>query len=106
MFGAGMMVVTGEPRPANESAAPAGPFDITIVGRTISLRHRSTGHIYEYLWFRSAPHLRCGQIREEQEAKIPARRLSAEARHAALLELQQARLVEPPTNGFGVGSSL
>jgi hypothetical protein len=56
------------------------------------------------LWFRSAPHLRCGQIREEQEANIPARRLYAEARRAAIRELQQARLLEPPANGSGVGS--
>ena|ERR1700736_187756 len=105
MFGAGMMVVTGERhRLANESAAPAGPFDITIAGRTISLRHRPTGHVYEYLWFRNAPHLRCGQVREKQGAEIPARRICAEARHAAILELQQARLLELPANGFGVGS--
>jgi hypothetical protein len=105
MLGAGMMVVTGERRnPADESAAPAGPFDITIAGRTISLRHRPTGHVYEYLWFRSAPHLRCGQIREKQGAEVPARRICAEARHAAILELQQARLLELPANGFGVGS--
>jgi hypothetical protein len=105
MLGAGMMVVTGERHiPADDSVAPAGPFDVTIAGRTISLRHRQTGHIYEYLWFRSAPHLRCGQIREEQEAKIPARRLCAEARHAAIRELQQAQLLEPRAIGSGVGS--
>jgi hypothetical protein len=105
MLGAGMMVVTGERRnPADESAAPAGPFEITIAGRTISLRHRPTGHVYEYLWFRNTPHLRRGQVGEKQGAEIPARRICAEARHAAILELQQARLLEPPTNGSGVGS--
>jgi hypothetical protein len=65
MLGAEMMVLTGERHnPADESAVPAGLFDVTIAGRTISLRHRQTGHIYEYLWFRGAPHLRRGQIRE------------------------------------------
>jgi hypothetical protein len=104
MFGAGMMVVTGEPGSTNESAAPAGPFDIAIAGRTISLRHWPTGHAYEHLWFRSAPHLRCGQIRQKQGAEISARRLCAEARHAAILELQQARLLAPRANGSRVGS--
>jgi hypothetical protein len=105
MLGAGMMVVTGERRnPTDESAAPVGPFDIVIAGRTISLRHRQTGHSYEYLWFRSAPHLRCGQIRETQGTEVPARRLCADARDTAIRELRQARLLEPPTNGSGVGS--
>jgi hypothetical protein len=105
MLGAGMMVVTGERRnPADESAAPAGPFEITIAGRTISLRHRPTGHVYEYLWFRSAPHLRCGQVREKQGAEVPARRICAAVRQAAILELQQVRLLEPRANDSGVGS--
>jgi hypothetical protein len=69
-------------------------FDVAIAGRTISLRHKPTGHVYEYLWFRDAPHLRLGQVRENFGAQVPPRQIRADARHAAILELKQARLLD------------
>ena len=88
MLGAGMMVVTGERgNPADESAAPAGPFDITIAGRTISLRHRPTGHVYEYSWFRNTPHLRPRPGRGEArggDSRAPHMRGGATGRHSRI----------------------
>ncbi|HEV3394862.1 MAG TPA: response regulator [Xanthobacteraceae bacterium] len=79
---------------AREGAGLVRQFEVAIAGRTISLRHKPTGHVYEYLWFRDAPHLRLGQVRENLGAEIPARQIRADARHAALLELKQARLLK------------
>lgn len=79
---------------ASQDAAPIGQFEVAIAGRTIALRHKSTGHVYEYLWFRTAPHLRRGLVREKSGAEVPARQICADARHAAISELMQARLLD------------
>jgi CheY-like chemotaxis protein len=69
-------------------------FGVTIVGRTISVLHKPTGSIYEYLWFRDAPHLRHSHLRENPASQgASGRHVRAEAERIAILELQTAKLV-------------
>jgi CheY-like chemotaxis protein len=81
------------PSLTQESPGLIGQFEVAIAGQSISLRHKSTGHVYEYQWFRDAPHLQLGQIRENSAAQVPARQLDAGARHAGLHQLKQAGLL-------------
>ena len=71
-----------------------GQFDVAINGRTICVTHKQTGHIYEYLWFRDAPHLRLGQIRQNKAADRFSPQIRIDAEKAALIELKQAKLVQ------------
>jgi DNA-binding response OmpR family regulator len=68
-------------------------FGIKIHGRTIAVEHSSTGHVYEYVWFRDAPHLRLPLVREKETAKIPADVLIPNAKKVAMLELENACLL-------------
>jgi DNA-binding NtrC family response regulator len=76
------------PNLTSEGTGLVKQFDVAITGRTISIRHKPTGHVHEYLWFRDAPHLRLGQVRENPGADPPSRRIQA------MLELKHARLVD------------
>jgi CheY-like chemotaxis protein len=68
-------------------------FGIKIHGRTIAVEHAETGHVYEYVWFREPPHLRLPLVRENQSAAIPVAELVANAKKAAMLELENASLL-------------
>jgi len=68
-------------------------FGITIHGRTIAVEHAESGHVYEYVWFRDPPHLRLPLVRPNEMAKIPVNELIANAKRAAMLELENARLL-------------
>jgi len=73
-------------------------FDVTIVGRTVAVAHKESGHLFEYLWFREAPYLRSTHAASSEEAPahpgaLRAGALRAQAEKAALLELRTARLV-------------
>jgi two-component system chemotaxis response regulator CheY len=68
-------------------------FNIAIVGRTISITHKETGHVYEYLWFPDPPHLRLAQVRQNKAADRFSRDIRADAELAAILELKHAKLV-------------
>jgi hypothetical protein len=68
-------------------------FDIAIVGRTISVTHKDTGQVYEYLWFPGSLHLRLAQVRLDKAADRFSRQVRADAEPAAILELRQAKLV-------------
>jgi CheY-like chemotaxis protein len=81
------------PNMTSEGTGLVSQFDVAITGRTISIRHKPTGHIYEYLWFRGAPHLRLGKVRENRGADVPSRLVRADAQNAAMLELRHARFV-------------
>jgi two-component system, chemotaxis family, chemotaxis protein CheY len=86
--------------PSPRIAADGGPglasqFSIAILGRTISVTHKETGHVYEYLWFPDSPHLRLAQVRQNKEAAKFSRQIRADAELAAILELRQARLLRP-----------
>jgi hypothetical protein len=68
-------------------------FGIKIHGRTIAVEHAETGHVYEYVWFREAPHLRLPLVRENEMATVPVAELMANAKKAAMLELENASLL-------------
>jgi CheY-like chemotaxis protein len=70
-------------------------FGIRIHGRTIAVEHAESGHIYEYIWFREPPYLRLPLVRENEKATIPVTELMANAKKAALLELEGASLLQP-----------
>jgi CheY-like chemotaxis protein len=69
-------------------------FGIKIHGRTIAVEHAETGHVYEYVWFRDPPHLRLPLVRENEMATVPVNDLMANAKKAAMLELENASLVQ------------
>jgi DNA-binding NtrC family response regulator len=69
-------------------------FDVAIEGSTIRLVHNDTGHVFEYLWFKDAPHLRNGTVRAGSADKAEHRQLAAIAENAAIHQLHSARLVE------------
>ena len=68
-------------------------FGIKIHGRTIAVEHAETGHVYEYVWFRDPPYLRLPLVHENETATIPVSQLMANAKKAAMLELENASLV-------------
>ncbi len=68
-------------------------FGIKIHGRTIAVEHAETGHLYEYVWFRDPPYLRLPLVRENEAATIPVAELMANAKKAAMLELENASLL-------------
>jgi CheY-like chemotaxis protein len=70
-----------------------GDFSIKIHGRTIAVEHQKTGHIYEYAWFPDAPHLRMSKVRANPEADTAPDLARGDAEWAAVLELQNARLL-------------
>jgi CheY-like chemotaxis protein len=69
-------------------------FGIRIQGRTIAVEHAESGHVYEYVWFRDPPYLRLPLIRANESATIPVTELIANAKRAAMLELESASLVD------------
>ena len=69
-------------------------FGIKIHGRTITVEHVDSGHMYEYVWFREPPYLRLPLVRENKSSKIPVADLMANSKVAAVLELQNAKLVQ------------
>ncbi len=68
-------------------------FGITIHGRTIAVEHAASGHVYEYVWFREPPYLRLPLVRENHAATTPVAELMANAKKAAMLELENASLL-------------
>jgi CheY-like chemotaxis protein len=70
-----------------------GDFAIKIHGRTISVEHQKTGHVYEYVWFPNAPHLRLPKVRTNPAADMAPDSARSDAEWAAVLELKNARLL-------------
>jgi CheY-like chemotaxis protein len=68
-------------------------FDVNIVGRTIAVSHKDSGHTYQYLWFRDPPHLRSTHIKRNETASVDPGTFRPQAEKAAVLELRSARLV-------------
>jgi CheY-like chemotaxis protein len=74
-------------------------FGIKIHGRTIAVEHAESGHVYEYIWFRDPPHLRLPLVRPNERAVIPPHELIANAKRVAMLELENASLLQAPYIG-------
>lgn len=75
-------------------------FGIKIHGRTIAVEHAETGHVYEYVWFQDAPHLRLPLVRENEAATIPVAELVVNAKKAAILSKTPAYCtrLRPPSS--------
>ncbi len=69
-------------------------FGIKIHGRTIAVEHSESGHVCEYVWFRDPPYLRLPLVRENEMATIPVAEIVANAKKAAMLELENASLLQ------------
>ena len=68
-------------------------FDVAIEGSTIRLAHKSSGHIFEYLWCERPPYLRNAVVRPAPACAVAPTRVAPAAAKAALLQLRSARLV-------------
>ena len=68
-------------------------FDVAIEGSTIRLAHRSSGHIFEYLWSQRPPHLHNAVIHPASACAIAPGRVAPVAEKAALLQLKTAHLL-------------
>lgn len=49
--------------------------------------------VCEYVWFREVPHLRLPLVRENEMATVPVADLMANAKKVAMLELENASLL-------------
>jgi DNA-binding NtrC family response regulator len=68
-------------------------FDVAIEGSTIRLAHKSSGHIFEYLWCQKPPYLRNAVVRAAAACGIAATRVAPIAAQTALSQLRTARLL-------------
>ena len=68
-------------------------FDVAIEGSTIRLAHRTTGHIFEYLWCEKPPHLRNGVVHPAPECTIAPGEVAPVAEKIAMVQLSSARLL-------------
>ena len=68
-------------------------FDVAVEGSTIRLAHKGSGHTFEYLWFKTPPHLRNGTVRVGPSHDPELVHLMAAAERSALLQLSSARLL-------------
>lgn len=82
-----------------ELAIEAGQpdFDVSIEGRTIRLVHKLTGHIFEYLWFRSAPYLRNCIVRPALACAVAPKDIVTAVEKTALIQLTAAQLIDGTT---------
>ena len=76
-----------------EAAHDEPSFDIAIEGSTIRLAHKSSGHIFEYLWSHRPPYLRNAVIRAAAACDIAPTQVAPAAARTALSQLQSARLL-------------
>jgi len=68
-------------------------FDVAVEGSTIRLAHKESGHTFEYLWFKTPPHLRNGTVRSDAPRDPQLVHLMAAAERSALMQLSSARLL-------------
>jgi len=68
-------------------------FDVAIEGSTIRLAHKSSGHIFEYLWSQTPPFLRNAVVRPAAACAVAPTHVAPVAAKAALLQLRSARLL-------------
>ncbi|MFZ0526861.1 MAG: hypothetical protein WAM40_14730, partial [Xanthobacteraceae bacterium] len=68
-------------------------FDVAIEGSTIRLAHKSSGHIFEYLWCERPPYLRNAIVRPAPACQVAPTHVAPDAAKTAMLQLRSARLV-------------
>jgi len=68
-------------------------FEVVIEGSTIRLAHRTSGHIFEYLWSQTPPHLRNSVVRYASSSAIAPGRVAPIAAQAALVQLRSEHLL-------------
>jgi DNA-binding response OmpR family regulator len=68
-------------------------FDVAIEGSTIRVAHKSTGHVFEYLWSHTPPYLRNAVVRCASACTIAPGRVAANAEQTALFQLRSAQLL-------------
>jgi CheY-like chemotaxis protein len=68
-------------------------FDVTIEGSTIRLAHKTSGHVFEYLWSQRPPYLRNAVVRPAAACSVAPTHVAPVAAKAALLQLRSARLL-------------
>ena len=79
--------------PNLKMTSTAPNFDVAIEGSTIRLAHRTSGHIFEYLWCEEPPYLRNGVVRAAAACTIAPGHVAAVAEKTALSQLRSARLL-------------
>jgi DNA-binding NtrC family response regulator len=68
-------------------------FDVAIEGSTIRVAHKSTGHVFEYLWSHTPPYLRNAVVRCASACNVAPSRVASVAEQTALLQLRSAQLL-------------
>jgi two-component system chemotaxis response regulator CheY len=68
-------------------------FDVAIEGSTIRLAHKSSGHVFEYLWSQTPPYLRNAVVRCASAGAVAPGRVAPIAEETALLQLRSAHLL-------------
>jgi DNA-binding NtrC family response regulator len=68
-------------------------FDVAIEGSTIRVAHKSSGHIFEYLWSQTPPYLRNAVVRTASACAIAPGRVAPAAEQTAVLQLRSAHLL-------------
>jgi DNA-binding NtrC family response regulator len=68
-------------------------FDVAIEGSTIRVAHKSSGHVFEYLWSHTPPYLRNAVVRVAEACAIAPGRVAPVAEETALLQLRTAHLL-------------
>jgi two-component system, chemotaxis family, chemotaxis protein CheY len=68
-------------------------FDVAIEGSTIRVAHKTSGHIFEYLWSQTPPYLRNAVVRVASACPIAPGRVAPVAQETALMQLRHAHLL-------------
>jgi DNA-binding NtrC family response regulator len=68
-------------------------FDVAIEGSTIRLAHKTSGHIFEYLWSHTPPYLRNAIVRSASACAVAPGRVAAIAEQRAMVHLRIEQLV-------------
>jgi two-component system chemotaxis response regulator CheY len=68
-------------------------FDVAIEGSTIRLAHKSSGHVFEYLWSQKPPYLRNPIVHSSSSGGIAPGRVAPAAEQTALSQLRTAHLL-------------
>jgi CheY-like chemotaxis protein len=68
-------------------------FDVAIEGSTIRLAHKTSGHVFEYLWSQKPPYLRNHIVHAASACDIAPARVAPAAEETALLQLRSQHLL-------------